>query len=298
VGVNLKAFDAALDELERGTRAVDAAIDAGFKALGVNESDCTGKPRGVRTAGKQGSSGAVQKIDAGTLAVLSNCTVQGESIALPPGRLERKQYEAVNKVLELMGGKWNRKAQAHVFSEAPGDLMDTVILTGEITDKKKLFQFYETPAALAARMVELAGVGVGSRVLEPSAGHGGILRAIGNGPDKVAFEIDPDKVAKLAKCGVSGLQIIQCDFLDCVAATEKFDAVIMNPPFTRGQDVRHILHARGFLKPGAVLVAICANGPRQREALQGIAERWEDLSAGTFAESGTGVNTALVVIRG
>ena len=39
-----------------------------------------------------------------------------------------------------------------------------------------------------------------------------------------------------------------------------------------------------------------ANGPRQREALRDMATHWEDLPAGTFAESGTMVNTALLVI--
>jgi hypothetical protein len=49
-----------------------------------------------------------------------------------------------------------------------------------------------------------------------------------------------------------------------------------------------------MLKPGGRLVAICANGPRQREKLQPIASSWEDLPSGTF--KGTGVNAALLVI--
>jgi hypothetical protein len=49
-----------------------------------------------------------------------------------------------------------------------------------------------------------------------------------------------------------------------------------------------------MLKPGGRLVAICANGPRQREQLQPIAAEWYDLAPGTFA--GTGVNAALLVI--
>jgi hypothetical protein len=70
----------------------------------------------------------------------------------------------------------------------------------------------------------------------------------------------------------------------------------MNPTFANGQDIRHIEHARGKLKPGGRLVAICANGPRQRERLQPLATDWIDLPAGSFSEQGTNVNAAIVVI--
>jgi 16S rRNA G1207 methylase RsmC len=75
----------------------------------------------------------------------------------------------------------------------------------------------------------------------------------------------------------------------------KFDRVLMNPPFQNADDIKHIQHAISFLNPGGVLVAICANGPRQQEKLKPLAESWEVLPAGTFA--GTGVNAALLVIR-
>lgn len=45
------------------------------------------------------------------------------------------------------------------------------------------------------------------------------------------------------------------------------------------------------------LVALCANGPRQRQALQPLAAFWEDLPPGTFKKAETNVNVALVVIR-
>ena len=50
--------------------------------------------------------------------------------------------------------------------------------------------------------------------------------------------------------------------------------------------------------PGAV--AICANGPRQQAALRPLVDEsggeWEDLPAGTFKDSGTNVNAALLTI--
>lgn len=76
-----------------------------------------------------------------------------------------------------------------------------------------------------------------------------------------------------------------------------FDRVIMNPPFENGSDIKHIRHALSFLKPGGRLVAICAAGPRQREAFQSEAEEWIDLPAGSFKSQGTDVNTAVVVFQ-
>jgi len=70
----------------------------------------------------------------------------------------------------------------------------------------------------------------------------------------------------------------------------------MNPPFERGADIGHIKHALGHLKPGGKLVALCADGPRQREALQPLTDTWETLPAGSFASQGTGVNVAMLTI--
>lgn len=90
----------------------------------------------------------------------------------------------------------------------------------------------------------------------------------------------------------------QRDFLQCNDDLGHFDRVLMNPPFANGQDIAHIRHALQMLKPGGRLVAICANGPRQNEQLRPLVEQyggtWEVLPAGTFKESGTGVNAAML----
>jgi 16S rRNA G1207 methylase RsmC len=71
----------------------------------------------------------------------------------------------------------------------------------------------------------------------------------------------------------------------------------MNPPFANGQDIKHIEHALTLLKPGGRLVAICANGPRQQERLLPMATKWKELPAGSFSDSGTEVNAAILVIE-
>jgi hypothetical protein len=57
------------------------------------------------------------KIKEDVLHVLREPTVDEDSntLFLPPSQLERKLYSDVNKCLESIGGKWNRKAKGHVL---------------------------------------------------------------------------------------------------------------------------------------------------------------------------------------
>lgn len=159
-------------------------------------------------------------------------------------------------------------------------------------------QLFPTPPAIAARMVELADIQPGHRRLEPSAGTGRLLDPQADIPGEVvAVELSQALAENLRKRWDDGSVIIhQADFLTCNGNLGTFDRVVMNPPFTHGADIQHILHARHFLKPGGKIVALCANGPRQQAALQPIAEHWEALPAGSFQQGGTGVNVALLVI--
>ena len=170
-------------------------------------------------------------------------------------------------------------------------------------------QLFPTPYELATRMVELARLPMGARVLEPSAGTGAILQALpgvmpfaGNRQtacEVVAFEINATLAQGLKQSGLAQT-VICADFLQCAAVAEKFDAVLMNPPFANAEDIKHITHALTMLKPGGRLVAICANGPRQQAVLGPLVAAqggtWEDLPAGTFQVSGTGVNAALLTL--
>ena len=164
---------------------------------------------------------------------------------------------------------------------------------------------FPTPPELAARMVELAGIQPGDRVLEPSAGTGSILGAMGgqmfgHHPERggvVAVEINGELCEHLGR-EFPLTKVHRADFLACNGNLgDLFDRIVMNPPFDHGADIQHIKHAAGFLRPGGKLVALCADGPRQRAELQPMAIHWEKLPAGTFSDQGTAVNVALLVIQ-
>ena len=170
-------------------------------------------------------------------------------------------------------------------------------------------QLFPTPADLAARMVDLAGLCDGDRILEPSAGTGRIVQALrdtGKTMHIVAVEVNRDLSDVLYRSYQAKpteipqeVEVITADFL-AVKSVGVFDAIVMNPPFENGADVKHITHALTMLKPGGRLVALCANGPRQNAVLRPLVEarggEWEDLPADTFKAEGTGVRTALIAV--
>lgn len=167
-------------------------------------------------------------------------------------------------------------------------------------------QLFETPRELAEQMIALADIQPGHRVLEPSAGTGRLVAAaLAHEPAGVmAIEINL-AVADQLRTRFPEHVAVQCaDFLN---GTDwgKFDRVVMNPPFTKSQDIDHVRHAFGCLKPNGRLVAIMSAGPffREdhkardfREWLDQLDSVTEELPVDTFKVSGTTVNTRLVTI--
>lgn len=235
------------------------------------------------------------RLDDKTRDVLMRSKIEGCNLTLP-GQLPREDYMRVAKAIEAAGGKWNKKAACHVF---PHDVRETLNIGAEsveVVNVQQSFQAFNTPPGLASQMMVLADLTAGDKVLEPSAGTGNLIQAaLSHGifnADITAVEIDPKKAAAL-KC-----RTVCADFLTCNGSLGTFDKVLMNPPFTAGQDVKHINHARKFLNPGGRIVAICSAGERAKSALQPIASHWEEIEAGTFGESGTEVKTVLLMIEG
>ena len=126
--------------------------------------------------------------------ILAECRIEGNVLFLPERQLDRKTYVDVNKVLEAMGGKWNRKIKGHVFDNSPEEKLEEVIISGEYTDAKKDFQFFETPETLASKLCDMAEITPDCSVIEPSVGKGRIADEINkrNPKSLVCFELNND----------------------------------------------------------------------------------------------------------
>lgn len=239
------------------------------------------------------------KIDSDVLDILSRSSVDGNTLFLPLVQLDRNLYVKVNKCLELIGGKWNRKAKGHIFDSDPSDLLDEMINTGEVVDTKKEYQFFATPKEIVQQMIEKLNIQENEIVLEPEAGEGAILECLPNGNVYLAYELNPKSCDKLRE---KGFAVNNNDFL----ATEPLpvDVVIMNPPFSKQQDIDHIIHAWEFVKPGGRLASIVSASPFFRENkksaefrswLKSIGAEVISIPEGAFKESGTNVRTKMVI---
>jgi predicted RNA methylase len=242
------------------------------------------------------------KVSDDILAVLTAALVDGHSLTLT-GMLDRKLYERTNKVLEAAGGKWNRKAKAHVFEMPAEDAIEQIVLSGEITIPQD-FGYFPTPPAVVERLVELAEVRSHHRVLEPSAGRGNIACAFRDAKTIDCVELLATNVAELEKVAAAHWSITKTDFLT-VDPAPRYDRVVMNPPFAKRADIHHVNHALRFLAPGGLLVAVMSAGAKFRsdrltsDCLTLVDERggqFEDVPERAFKESGTMVHTVLVTI--
>ncbi len=168
----------------------------------------------------------------------------------------------------------------------------------------KIEGFFPTPKVIVEQMLDEADINPGETVLEPSAGKGNIADEI-----KAKY---PDNTLDVVEWNASlnellsekGHNVVGEDFLK---TSGKYDKIIMNPPFEKGQDIDHIKHAYSLLNDGGRVVCIMSEGPFYRsdkkatefrewlDEVGGVSEKLPDGSFKT-AERSTGVNTRLVVI--
>jgi predicted RNA methylase len=247
------------------------------------------------------------RVEQDILEILERSVVEGGLLRLPPAQLDRRVYAAVNKVIEAAGGRWDRKARAHVFDGDAIDTIDPILLTGEYTRTKQDFGQFDTPMDLALQTAGLARIEAGMSVLEPSAGIGNLVDAAEKAGGRVeAFEIDAKRLhACKTRCILAG-GIRLSDFLSS-KPQPIFDRVVMNPPFAKQADIKHVTHAAKFLKPNGRLVAIMSasvtfrTDARSEEFRNFINSRdaaHEVLPAQSFKDSGTLVNAVVVSFDG
>ncbi len=189
------------------------------------------------------------------------------------------------------------------------------------------FGLFPTPDSVAEKVIEKANLYSTERlrVLEPSAGTGALSAraakyfselgdyAKGSGAQVGivdVVEIQTELAQQLQESRLYG-SVYPGDFLKMAPAV-LYDRVIMNPPFDRDRWADHAFHALKFLKPGGRFVAVlpqCAEFSQSRKAKAFRARvtelavekpsnwghgMWTDLDPGSFAESGTYVNTLIL----
>ena len=245
------------------------------------------------------------KVSNEVIAILDAGTCEGNTFAMT-GQLDRKTYVAVDKALKAAGGKWNRSAKAHVFNCDAQDAVSDIVLTGKVVDAKREFDFFVTPPPLVKMVMDAAEIRPGDEVLEPSAGSGVLaLAAVECGGVVDCIEIQASEVQGLNHTGKMR-SVSYGDFMTSTAYPKRFyDVVVMNPPFGRQADIKHVTKALTLLKSNGRLVAIMSSGVlfREnkltkdfRETIADMDGVFEELPENSFRTSGTNVNTVLLTV--
>lgn len=194
-------------------------------------------------------------------------------------------FQEAEAVLESIGGT-KTDAYTWEFDYAPFEVIREIVDSGCIPDQKS-HQFYPTPEALAKRAVEWACIQDGDRKLEPSAGQGGIAKHMPAGT--VCVEISPLNCKVLE---AMGLTTHNADFMEWSKTAPKYDAIVMNPPFSEGRAKAHTEAAAALLACGGRLVSILPASHRNKLELDGCKLEWSEVIENAFA--GTSVSVVLL----
>lgn len=222
-------------------------------------------------------------------------------------RFGKKGYDTVKSEIMKAGGKY--KKNGFEFEEDANVVYDRIInvINKEDYNLKKKYQFFETPSSLAQEMVRLAEIRNGDAILEPSAGRGAIVKAIYNEYPYMSvygYEIMENNIKHLTK--IPHFKLLGTDFMRDCDCTVGFDVIIANPPFAKNQDIDHVLKMYSVLNRGGRLVSVISShseyssGRKERnfiEWLQEVKAEVIKIDAGIFKESGTMVESRIIVIK-
>lgn len=191
------------------------------------------------------------------------------------------------EVLEAIGGV-RQKLGYYQFDYDPKRVLNEVISSGCVPDHKS-HQFYPTPQELAELAVSYADLRDGMTSLEPSAGHGGLADHMHVGVT-TCVEVSDLHCQILQE---KGHRWIGGDFLK-LDIIDRFDRIVMNPPFSDGRWQAHVEHAAKLLNGDGKLVAIVPVSAWNKYRLDGYDIEWLSKHDGAF--SGTSVSVAIMRI--
>lgn len=203
---------------------------------------------------------------------------------------EQVRAEA-NKVLQALGGTPAERGR-WAFDYNPLPAIQEIVASGCLPDQKA-HQFYPTPERLARIAVDMAEIGDGHQVLEPSAGMGGLADLLPK--DRTTCVEISGLHCKVLES--KGHRVVWSDFLPWaggrVAEGRRFDRIVMNPPFSDGRWQAHTEHAAAMLGEGGRLVAILPASAKASGILSGFDCRWH----GPYENEFAGTSVSVVILQ-
>jgi hypothetical protein len=201
-----------------------------------------------------------QKAGAKSIAYLYTGFDRGDEIAQRLGSVGIHSASDALAAVELLESLGNPTARQ----------IDPIGERVEALRRKAIYQqvpdFYPTPGAIVARMLQLANVQPQHRCLDPEGGAGDICLALRDleVENIDCFELNTGLAEALTLLGFVPLG------RDFLAATPRpiYDRILMNPPFGEDAYTQHVRHAYDWLAPGGELVAVLPIAKRATNAVE------------------------------
>jgi hypothetical protein len=228
--------------------------------------------------------------------------------------LERAFVEAyINSTDEAPNAMQGQGGKASDTRTDNGDPYDNAIAFYFANRKKTArdksqegIDYFATPEPLGLKMVEWADLKSGESALEPSAGHGAIARFFPEDTRNTFVEPSRELLTLLE---VNARGKATNDTFENLHISNKYDAIIMNPPFGTGGKTAmdHLAKAVGHLREGGRIVILLPEGAAANQKLEKFLNSPEGkelyhaayigLPTSTFQRAGTKVKTFVMVLE-
>nr|WP_192963524.1 DUF4942 domain-containing protein [Pseudomonas fluorescens]CEK42377.1 hypothetical protein PQBR57_0424 [Pseudomonas fluorescens SBW25] len=196
-------------------------------------------------------------------------------------------------VLEDIGADVTRSAdKSNLYVKFDYDARPVIdqLVFGGVVPEQASYQFYPTRSSIGEFAASKLDIQLGLDYCEPSAGTGDLAQFL---PKDFTTCIElADVRAKVLQA--KGYKTFKADFLTWAAENPnlRFDGMLMNPPFSKGRALAHIVAASSLLKSNGRIVAILPSSMINSSPLPGFEHEWSEVFVDQF--EGTAVRVSVL----
>lgn len=215
-------------------------------------------------------------------AVLESLRYSKDQRSVPLRGEKYGHIKELEHVLTMIGGV-EVAPREWTFDYQPHEVLKEILCSALIPDQQ-LHQFYPTPAEMAQEVVDLAEIGEGDSVLEPSSGAMAIGRLL---------PVERTQCVEISSlhCKVAtslGYTVHEGDFLQWEPG-RTWDRICMNPPFSSGRAEMHVKKAISLLAPGGILTVVLPGSLKGKVFDPGLEHTWSTLRSNEFKDASVSV---------
>lgn len=210
--------------------------------------------------------------------------------------LYSKSQSAISKtveVLEEIGAEVtfsSDKSMAWVsFDYEPRPVIEQLIFGGVVPEQTS-YQFYPTKSQISEDAAQRLYIEPGKSYCEPSAGLGDLACHLPMA-STLCIELAEVRVKVLES---KGYNTVKADFLEWAQRNrdQRFDGILMNPPFSKGRALAHLVAAASLIAEDGRLVAILPASMKGTKPLDGFHHDWSEPYVDQF--EGTSVRVVIL----